>query len=209
MPPYERQAEPSKGNFLSWDPGESKDLMILSDRGTKKATHWIDGESRECKGLGCGLCEEGSKRTIRWTVLAKYEGEELPWEMSNTTFFGVEDVAEMVGGLAGLRLRVTRHGSGLNTRYSVLPITGEAAVPSTEQEEQKLAQEIREMCLAGGLDAGQELKLFLSEIAPDLADKPQIMQMRGFYAYIDKKTEDMREPDEPPPDEPQDIGRYF
>ncbi|GAH81065.1 unnamed protein product, partial [marine sediment metagenome] len=66
------------------------------------------------------------------------------------------------------------------TRYSVLPITGEAAKPSTEQEEQKLALEIREMCSIGGLDPGQELKLFLSEIAPSLADKPQIMQMRGF-----------------------------
>jgi len=209
MPPYERRAKPSKGNFLSWDAGESKDLVILSEKGTESATHWIEGEAKECKGEGCALCAEGSRRALRWTVLTECEGEELPWEMSNTTFFGVEDVAEMVGHLEDLRLRVTRHGTGMKTRYSVLPITEEAPRTNEELEAQRLAQEIREMCSIGGLDPGQELKLFLSEIAPKLADKPQIMQMRGFFAYIDNKTEDMREPDEPPPDEEQDIGRYF
>jgi len=209
MPPYERQAEPSKGNFLSWDVGEAKDLVVLSEKGTKTELHWIGGESKECSGAGCVYCSSSVKKTLRWSVLALCDGEELPWEMSNTTFFGVEDVATMVGGLKDLRLRVTRYGTGLKTRYSVLPITGEAAEASTEQEEQKLAQEIREFCSIAGLDPGQELKLFLSEVAPSLAIAKQITQMRAFFAYIDKKTEDMREPDEPPPDEEQDIGRYF
>ena len=209
MPAYERRAKPSKGNFLSWDAGESKDLVILSKHGIESYTHWVAGESRDCIGEGCSLCAEGLKRTIRWAILVECEGEELPWKMSNTTFFGVEDVAEMVGHLKDLRLRVTRHGTGVKTRYSVLPIAATDTTSDDEIEAQKLAQEIREMCSIGGLDPGQELKLFLSEIAPKLADKPQIMQMRGFFAYIDNKTEDMREPDEPQPEEPEDIGRYF
>ncbi len=209
MPAYERQAEPSKGNFLSWDAGESKDLVVLSEKGTKTETHWVEGKANECSGASCMFCASGVKKTLRWTVLTLCEGEELPWETSNTTFFGVEDVAEMVGHLKDLRLRVTRHGTGMKTRYSVLPLAVEEPPAGHDLEEQKLAQDIREMCVIAGLNSGQELKLFLSEIAPGLADKPQIMQMRGFFAYIDKKTEDMREPDEPPPDEPQDIGRYF
>ncbi len=209
MPPYERRSKPSKGNFLSWDAGESKDLVILSEKGTENYTHWVAGKAANCMGEGCPLCIEGHRRSIRWTVQVRCEGEELPWEMSNTAFFGVEDVAQMIGSLEGLRLRVTRHGSGLDTRYAVLPLMGIVPAPDTDQEEQKLAQEIREMCSIGGLDPGQELKLFLSEIAPGVADKSQILQMRAFFAYIDNKTEDMREPDEPPPDEPQDIGRYF
>ncbi len=209
MPPYERQAAPSKGNFLSWDAGESKDLVILSEKGDKKGVHWVAGESKECKGEGCALCQEGLTRTLRWTVLTKCEGEELPWEMSNTTFFGVEDVAEMVGSLKDLRLRVTRHGTGMKTRYSVLPITGEEKAPETTDEMDILARDIRALCKLANMDPKQELKLFLSEIAPDLADKPQIAQMRAFYWYIDKETIDLQEVDEPQPEEPQDIGRYF
>jgi len=209
MPPYERQAEPSKGTFLSWDAGESKDLVILSEKGAESATHWIDGEAKECKGQGCVLCAEGSKRALRWTVQTKCEGEELPWEMSNTTFFGVEDVAEMVGHLQGLRLRVTRHGTGMKTRYSVLPITGEEKAPEEKRNLAWFAGEIKRLCALANMDPKQELKLFLSEVASDLVNADQVTQMQAFYKYIDQETKDLQQPDEPPPEEPEDIGRYF
>ncbi|GAI22990.1 unnamed protein product, partial [marine sediment metagenome] len=81
MPPYERQAEPSKGNFLSWDAGEAKDLVVLSEKGTKTETHWIEGKAHECSGPGCMYCESSVRKTLRWSVLTECEGEELPWEM--------------------------------------------------------------------------------------------------------------------------------
>ena len=209
MPPYERQAEPSKGNFLSWDAGESKDLVILSEKGTKTERHWVEGKAQECSGAGCLFCSTGVKKTLRWTVLTRYEGEELPWETSNTTFFGVEDVAEMVGGLKDLRLRVTRHGTGMKTRYSVLPITGEQLAPGIEKSPDTYAADIKRLCALANMDPKQELKLFLADVAPHLADAALPVQMQRFYFYIDKETKDLQPVDEPPPDEPQDIGRYF
>jgi len=209
MPPYERQAKPSKGNFLSWDAGESKDLVILSEQGTVSHTHWVAGESKDCTGEGCPLCAMLTKRSIRWTVDTKCEGEELPWEMSNTTFFGVEDVAEMVGHLKDLRLRVTRHGTGMKTRYSVLPLTGEETPHEKDVTLAWYVQEIKGLCKLAGMDPKQELKLFLTEIEPGAADYTPLDQMRAFHAYIDAETHDLQHPDEPPPDEEQDIGRYF
>lgn len=209
MPPYERQAEPSKGNFLSWDAGEPKDLVILSEKGTKTEQHWVEGKAFECSGASCVYCTSGVRKTLRWSVLTLCEGEELPWEMSNTTFFGVEDVAAMVGHLKDLRLRVTRHGTGMKTRYSVLPITGEEETAEIERTTAWYAKEVKRLCTLAKMDAKQELKLFLSEVEPDLAKLPAISQMRAFYVYINETTEDFQAPDEPPPDEPQDIGRYF
>ena len=73
MPPYERQAEPSKGTFLSWDAGESKDLVILSEKGTKTETHWVEGKASECSGAGCVYCSSSVKKTLRtWSV--RYSG---------------------------------------------------------------------------------------------------------------------------------------
>lgn len=209
MPPYKRQAAPSKGVFLKWEPGESKDLVILSEKGAESHMHWVEGESKDCEGEDCPLCDLGVRRTTRWEVLTRCQGEEVPWAMSNTTMYGVEDVAEMAGHLKDLRLRVTRHGTGRKTRYSVLPLIGQETTPSIEAEEQTLAQDIRDMCAGAGLDAKQELALFLSEVAPELKDAPQLSQIRGFYAYIDEKTGVDRDEDESPPEEPEDIGHYF
>ena len=209
MPPYTRQAAPSKGIFLKWEPGESKDLVILSETGTEEDIHWVEGESKPCEGEDCTLCDLGVRRTKRWEVPTRCQGEEVPWAMSNTTFYGVEDVAEMVGHLKDLRLRVTRHGTGRKTRYSVLPLIGQETSPSVEAEEQTLAQDIRDMCASAGLDPKQELALFLNEEAPELRNAPQLSQMRGFYAYIDDKTGTEQDEDEAPPEEPQAIGAYF
>lgn len=209
MPLYERQAEPSKGNFLSWDAGESKDLVILSEEGTKTERHWVEGKAQECSGAGCLYCSTGVKKTLRWTVLTRCEGEELPWETSNTTFFGVEDVAEMVGGLKDLRLRVTRHGTGMKTRYSVLPITGEEKAPAERRDFTWYTDEIKRLCKLANMNPKQELKLFLAEVKPVAINYTRIDQMRAFYDYINEETQDFQKPDEPPPDEPQDIGRYF
>jgi len=209
MPPYERQAEPSKGNFLSWDAGESKDLVILSEKGTKTERHWVEGKAQECSGAGCLYCSTGVKKTLRWTVLTKCEGEELPWETSNTTFFGVEDVAEMVGGLKDLRLRVTRHGTGMKTRYSVLPITGEEKAAEDRPSIDWYAAEIKRLCALANMNPEQELRLFRTEIEPEVVSMTPWAQMHAFHNYIDQETKDLQAPDEPPPDEPQDIGRYF
>jgi len=209
MPPYQRQAEPSKGNFLSWDAGESKDLVILSEKGTKTERHWVEGKAQECSGAGCLYCSTGVKKTLRWTVLTKCDGEELPWEMSNTTFFGVEDVASMVGHLKDLRLRVTRHGTGMKTRYSVLPITGEEQLSDRDRGMASLAEKIKRLCALGNMDPRKEFTLFRSEIASDNELSSDGILMQAFYNYIDQETKDLQAPDEPPPDEPQDIGRYF
>ncbi|MBA7660478.1 hypothetical protein ES703_68480 [subsurface metagenome] len=129
--------------------------------------------------------------------------------MSNTTFFGVEDVAEMVGGLQDLRLRVTRHGTGMKTRYSVLPITGEEERPKKEWSIEWGVAEIERLCALANMDPKQELKLFLTKVAPNMAEAAPVIQMHAFFDYIDKETKDLQHVDEPPPDEPQDIGRYF
>ena len=209
MPPYKRQAAPSKGVFLKWEPGESKDLVILSEEGSAEDIHWVEGESKDCTGADCALCKAGVRKAKRWEVLARCQGEEVPWAMSNTTMYGVEDVAEMAGHLKDLRLRVTRHGTGRKTRYSVLPLIGQETTPSIEEEIQTLARDIRALCVGAGLDPKQELALFLSEEAPELRDAPQLSQMRGFYAYIADKTGAEQDEGEAPPEEPRNIGKYF
>jgi len=207
---YQRQAEPSKGNFLSWDAGESKDLVILSEKGMEEIIHWVDGESKECSGAGCMYCESSVKKTLRWTVLTECEGEELPWGMSNRTFFGVEDVAEMVGHLPGLRLRVTRHGTGMKTRYSVLPITGEMEAAGTESASgspkgRNMAwyiEETKRLCDLAGMDPKQEYKLFFAVVVPGVTYATALDKLRAFYNYIDKQTKEFQALGEPPPADP-------
>jgi len=209
MPPYKRQAAPSKGVFLKWEPGESKDLVILSETGTEEDMHWVEGESKDCTGAGCALCEAGVRRTKRWEILARCQGEEVPWAMSNTTMYGVEDVAEMAGHLKDLRLRVTRHGTGRKTRYSVLPLIGQEEESETDLPLHWYVDETKRLCALADMDAKQELKRFLTEVSPSSATAKPDVQVRAFYAYIADKTGTERDEDEPPPEEPEDIGHYF
>ena len=209
MPPYKRQAEPSKGVFLKWEPGETKNLEILSEEGAQSHVHWVEGESKNCEGEDCGLCDLGVRRATRWEVLARYQDEEVPWAMSNQTFYGVEDVAEMTGCLKGLLLRVTRHGTGKTTRYSVLPLIGQKEESETDLPLHWYVDETKRLCALADMDAKQELKRFLTEVSPSSATAKPDVQVRAFYAYIADKTGTGRDEDEPPPEEPRDIGDYF
>jgi len=115
----------------------------------------------------------------------------------------------MVEHLKDLRLHVTRYGTGLKTRYSVLPITGEEKAPEKKRNLTWYVAEIKRLCALDNMDPKQELKLFLTKVQPQWADADEATQLPEFYRYIDSETQGLQPPNEPPPEEPQDIGRYF
>jgi len=129
--------------------------------------------------------------------------------MANLTFSGLEDVAEMVGFLKDLRVQVKRSGTGRQTRYSIIPVGTQTPPPEEPTDFSQLVDKIRSLCALAGMDAKQEINLFLTEVQPELKTKPADVQFRAFYEYIDKETRDLRHVDEPQPKEPTDISSYF
>lgn len=209
MTAYTRHAQTSSANWCKWTDGETKTLRILSRSPTRADRHWVGQRSQDCTGPQCALCNAGVPKSTRWHIQVEGPDGQQTWDMANLTFSALEDVAEMVGTLHNLTVQVKRHGTGRQTRYSIVPTEARPAPTEAPTDFTKLVDEIKRLCALAGMDTKQELKLFLSEVEPDLARAPADKQMRAFYEYIKEETKDTQPVDEPQPEEPADISSYF
>jgi len=148
-------------------------------------------------------------KTTRWLIDVEGSDGEQTWDMANMTCAALEDIAEMVGFLKDLRVQVKRSGTNRQTRYSIIAVGTQTPPPEEPIDFSQLVDEIKRLCALAGMDSKQEIKLFLTEVEPDLKTKPADVQFRAFYEYIDKETKDLQKPDEPQPEEPTDISSYF
>ncbi len=133
---------PGVADFVKWDDGEIKELVILNDQPITYTLHWISGQPEPCKGPGCGACQMGIRPSRRYVVWVQTGNDQLLWEMAMLTWRDLATIAEMQGALRGLHLRVKRTGTGRDTRYTLVPIglVGESELPDEPELSLDLVQ---------------------------------------------------------------------
>lgn len=108
--------------WISWVDGECHEVTVLSNRPELNAIHWVDGHGEDCLTHNCPWCKSGNRPRRRYAVAVTAEDGNYTWEMSKTTWGNVQALATELGGLRGLRLKVTRHGTYLKTQYIVIAL---------------------------------------------------------------------------------------
>ena len=172
------------GNWCRWDSDETKTLTIKSKSANQRRVHWIGGNSSDCTGPQCSFCLAGDKAKVRWCIDVDSASGPQIWEMANLTFASLEEIAEMMGFLQNLTVRVKRSGIGKNTRYTIVPAATQTKPAAAPDEALTLRSEIMTLCAANGIDARAELKVFMSGDDPALAMAPPLVQLKSFLAHI-------------------------
>jgi len=104
-------------DYLTWEDGETKSLVILSDQPQYHAMHWVSGKPEPCTGANCVWCGSGIRVSQRYTVRVEIGGVQKLWEMAGLTWKDLAEKAIMAEQLRGLKMRVKRSGLKRNTRY--------------------------------------------------------------------------------------------
>lgn len=203
MPKRKRQSQPSSGAFLKFKDGNTFDLTILGDQATQKKTHWVGSRSILCGGEGCVFCKAGDQPSLRWQLDVDGPNGIQVWEVANPTFAVVEDVAESVGFLNGLRLRVKRNGTGTDTRYLVLPLDEQPGAPADNDDPETMAAEIKRLCETIHRDPKDELVTFVTQISPAHHDLPAADQLHGLLTWLRQRAraDEIEQPTEAAPSE--------
>lgn len=197
------------GNWIKWDDQELKTLTIKSKSANQRRVHWIGGNSNDCTGPQCAFCLAGDKPKTRWCLDVDSEAGPQIWELANLTFVALEEVAEMMGYLQGLVVRVKRSGTGKNTRYTIVP-SAEATKPAAAPDEPSvILATIRNLCAANGIDPQAELKVFFTNCDPALLKSPQLTQLNAYLAHIRLMIGNPKASDEPTPIAGSDIYSMF
>lgn len=122
-----------KGNWFKLSAGEAKDIIILVEAediiASEQCAIWMkDGNSPVWVYTGPEdpSHDLGLKRAYKayLPVLELVDGkpgETAIWGISKQTHIALLDIADAGGELKGMEVRVKRTGSGLATRYSVVP----------------------------------------------------------------------------------------
>lgn len=106
--------------------------------------HWIQGEQKStvCPGVGCPLCAQGEKPSFRFRLNfivsenGVYTAKIL--EQGWTVYEALKNLHESDYNLEEYVLKITRHGDGTNTSYSVVPLADGKLPP----EKLKLINEV-------------------------------------------------------------------
>ncbi len=185
---YKRQSSAQRGDYLSFSDGQTRDVQIMAASAIPKRVHWVDGKSVACTGPQCANCLAGGKVSERWSLDVIADGKPLVWEMANLTFAALEDAAEMVGYLYRLWVRVKRTGTGINTRYTMMPL----AQPPPEEKAKDMeaqAKYINDALTALGIEPKHFLAEFLLAAPSHIANGSPQQQMDAFLEYVDSLEE--------------------
>jgi len=169
---------------MKWSDGETHDVQIMSASATSDLGHWVGGRRVLCTGTKCSNCMAGDKPSERWSLDVLYDGKTLTWEMANLTFAALEDIAEMVGHLYRLWVKVKRTGTGRNTRYTIIPL---AEPPPEEKAKDAAAQAeyIKTSLAALDRDPKQTLAEFLAQAPSHIVNGSPQQQMDAFLEYVE------------------------
>jgi len=104
--------------------------------------------------------------------------------MANLTFAALEDIAQMVGHLYRLWVRVKRTGTGRQTRYTIIPL---AQPPEQEVARDAAAQAeyIKTTLEALGKDPKETLAEFLAQAPSHIVHGSPHQQLDAFLEYVD------------------------
>ena len=123
-----RSSSSSGGMYFKLDPGESTDITILSGAdeilSCEQCAIWLDEGSSPVwvyTGGDDPSNDLGIPRAYRAYVSILEGDEPKVWSMSKTVHNALLDISDAGSLEAGSVIRVKRTGSGLKTRYSVIP----------------------------------------------------------------------------------------
>ena len=186
--PYQRHAHPAAGTFVRLEAGEVMDLTVLSAEPVKDVTHWVGGRSQACTGPQCPFCLAGDRPRTRWSVEVETPEGKRTWDLSNTAMIALENAATTVGTLQGLRVRVTRQGTGYATTYLIAPLGDPVAVaPQQPDEVAAMTDYIKTLCANVGLNPRDEVVAFL-RAHPELQDADATAQLNAFIDHLNALT---------------------
>lgn len=137
-----KDVEDSENLFFKFAEGDSRIRPLGDPR--KYDIHWIGGERYVCSGEDCSHCANGDKpqtRYVIWIIDRKTDSIKI-LESGITIFAGMKAVGEEFGvnpggSKEGYDFKVTRKGTGLDTKYTVMHIKN---TPLTEKEKEKYVE---------------------------------------------------------------------
>jgi acyl transferase domain-containing protein len=186
---YTPRSQPGGGGeYLKWKDGESKELVVLSEYPFQRRRHWVNNQSQDCAGEDCQFCKAGVRVNLRWTVQVKVGEEELSWDMSNAVCNQLETVAEALGALQNLRVRVIRKGTGTGTRYTIIPMPG--ALPGMGEHPDRAGQEkyIRDLCAQWQLNSDRLLEAFDVLYPAPKGQEYTLERLAAFRGFVESQV---------------------
>ena len=197
---YKRHSQPYQGGeFLKWDDKETIELTVTSEEPESFFTHFIKNQGYPCGGDDCQWCVRGEKPSLRWRVSVLVEGEEETWNMSNQVCDQLESIAEMMGALKGLNLRVRRSGTGLQTRYTI--VLAQAASPELPDDvsDPVRARYLERLCKEQEIDFEAERERFVEGAPQGFAERSYHDKLVAFQEHLEGMVAGAsREEDEEP-----------
>lgn len=188
--------------WLKWESGEKKEVLIQSDKPVKKLVHW-DGEMYvECERPDCIHCEDKIKRITRYSVKALAEDDVWTWEMAQMVYAQVKDIAEEYGGLRGLRLKVKRTGAGRKTRYTFIPLgVGPTSLKESDDwDRQAVARDVKgaaayakELSASLEMTAGAAMDKYLADAGEGIIGAGNLDKLTGLIKWLEMQCEAARQ----------------
>lgn len=188
-------------DWLRWEAGEKKEVLIQSDKPTKRLVHWTGELYEECEGRDCIWCDKHVKRVARYAVEALAEDDVWTWEMASLVWKALEDVAEEYGGLRGLRAKVKRTGEGRKTRYTIIPL-GQAAPGQDEDtlwDRGAIARDpegavalAKELAASLEITAKEAMSQFLAEASEGMDGASDLDKLVGLIEWLDRQCQEAR-----------------
>lgn len=133
---FESKSEDTR-NFLRLKPGESAIGMFRGDPFSFR-THWANNRSTVCPGsANCEICQSGNKAKFRFRV--NFITKEVDTYVAKIIEQGwtVYDTMRNLNAdydLEKFTVKVTRHGSGMETTYTIIPMPNGQINPEKEKQ---------------------------------------------------------------------------
>lgn len=114
--------------------GEAKTFQLQAEGYHKRPRHWAGGKFIDCTGASCALCLAGVRQTESWAIPISIGGIAEEWIFPQGVAQQLDTFTQQGHKLLGLVVKVSRTGTGTNTRYQVtIPGGGAPFVTPTPQ----------------------------------------------------------------------------
>jgi len=104
---------------LTLNPGEVKTFQLQADSYKAYPRHWVGREYKPCSGPGCALCQAGVAVRTDYMMPVAIGGVSDSWVFSSGIAQQLDALTQKGYKLMGLMIKVSRAGSGRDTRYTV------------------------------------------------------------------------------------------
>lgn len=124
-------------NFLKLKAGESVRGVFRGDP-YEFRQHWTANRGVKCEGASCELCKSGDKSSFRFRLnLVIQENGALAakvFEQGWTVYELLKALHEGDYDLEKHFMKITRHGTGTDTSYSIVPVPNGAVSKDTDKQ---------------------------------------------------------------------------